>query len=726
MANNQIDLKYVVDYMQLRAANKELQKTDKNLSQTGTLASSSGKKMNKFGVAMQQTGYQVGDFLVQVQSGQNAMVAFGQQATQLVGILPMFNSFMGLSGTALVGLSAGLGIAIPLVTAVGAALMRSGASAKSFEKQVKETKNATEEYFKLLKANSSTFETVFGKAEESLRLTSQASKDLLAVAKIEAFDSITALNESLSKSVLSASYLKTELEDVGDLLGASFGEVVAANMGGKLGDQVNELYSSLYRLKEAGTLQEQYDVAVKIRDIFKSNVDVTGQMTDQQKVFWKELSTTILKMELLGAATDSLGSSFVRTSKSIKESIELYQKNQVAIEDRNQAVEDIKQTIQDESKTLEDQIRLNSLLLSHGKQSAEYKAEAARQEREQYRTQLLSEGVIGNNLKKQMKLYDANVDLLKKVAETEVSLDRLFRNRTIFYSIRFSGEQEVMSQSLTPSGKMKPSQSYEELIAMGWTPEDLERIGMTPPRKSPNGGGGASQQDPLAKLRERIKLDTELLGKTKERQEVERAIANSSVGYSQAAIDQAVAELEAYNQMVEKRQELQGIYDTAQSALEDGFMAMVEGTKSVEDAFKDMARSVIKELYDVLVVQRLVGSFDSNAGTGSGIMGFIGKAISSFDGGGYTGSGPRSGGMDGRGGYLAMLHPRETVVDHTKAGSAGGGEGVTVVQNFNFQANGDDSVKKIIAQAAPSIANMAKQSVMDARRRGGAMKNTFG
>ena len=60
------------------------------------------------------------------------------------------------------------------------------------------------------------------------------------------------------------------------------------------------------------------------------------------------------------------------------------------------------------------------------------------------------------------------------------------------------------------------------------------------------------------------------------------------------------------------------------------------------------------------------------------------------------------------------------------ADALGGGNGVTVVQNFYFQANGDDSVKKLIAQAAPSIANMAKQSVMDSRRRGGAMKNAFG
>ena len=38
----------------------------------------------------------------------------------------------------------------------------------------------------------------------------------------------------------------------------------------------------------------------------------------------------------------------------------------------------------------------------------------------------------------------------------------------------------------------------------------------------------------------------------------------------------------------------------------------------------------------------------------------------SFDGGGFTGSGSRSGGVDGKGGFHAILHPQETVIDHTK------------------------------------------------------------
>jgi hypothetical protein len=47
-------------------------------------------------------------------------------------------------------------------------------------------------------------------------------------------------------------------------------------------------------------------------------------------------------------------------------------------------------------------------------------------------------------------------------------------------------------------------------------------------------------------------------------------------------------------------------------------------------------------------------------------------SVPSFEGGGYTGSAPRSGGLDGKGGFVAMLHPRETVIDHTRAGGGRG------------------------------------------------------
>lgn len=82
------------------------------------------RSTNQLGVVVQQSGYQIGDFLVQVQSGTNWMVAFGQQATQLVGTLPLLAGTLGMSASRLIAISTGLGIVIPLLTAIGAAWMR--------------------------------------------------------------------------------------------------------------------------------------------------------------------------------------------------------------------------------------------------------------------------------------------------------------------------------------------------------------------------------------------------------------------------------------------------------------------------------------------------------------------------------------------------------------------------------------------------------------------------
>lgn len=67
-----------------------------------------------------------------------------------------------------------------------------------------------------------------------------------------------------------------------------------------------------------------------------------------------------------------------------------------------------------------------------------------------------------------------------------------------------------------------------------------------------------------------------------------------------------------------------------------------------------------------------IGNFDTSFTTGLGSANYgMDYAAASFDGGGFTGSGMRSGGIDGKGGFPAILHPNETVIDHTKGQSSG-------------------------------------------------------
>lgn len=87
----------------------------------------------------------------------------------------------------------------------------------------------------------------------------------------------------------------------------------------------------------------------------------------------------------------------------------------------------------------------------------------------------------------------------------------------------------------------------------------------------------------------------------------------------------------------------------------------------------------------------------------------------SFEGGGFTGYGARAGGVDGKGGFPAILHPNESVVDHTK----GQGSGVTVVQNINITTGVQQTVRAEIINLMPQITDATKQAVAEARMRGG-------
>jgi TP901 family phage tail tape measure protein len=106
---------------------------------------------------------------------------------------------------------------------------------------------------------------------------------------------------------------------------------------------------------------------------------------------------------------------------------------------------------------------------------------------------------------------------------------------------------------------------------------------------------------------------------------------------------------------------------------------LMDGLKNGKLAFEDFATYAVEQLARIalqeMIMSPLTDIFSSQINT------FKGFFKSSNEGGGFTGMGARAGGIDGRGGFPAILHPNETVVDHTKGQSVGG---ATV--NFNIQA----------------------------------------
>lgn len=140
------------------------------------------------------------------------------------------------------------------------------------------------------------------------------------------------------------------------------------------------------------------------------------------------------------------------------------------------------------------------------------------------------------------------------------------------------------------------------------------------------------------------------------------------------------------------------------SGLED---AILKG-KSFTDVLGNMAEEYLK-----LSVRDAI----KTSSIGTGISGFLG-GLFSFDGGGSTGGGPRSGGLDGRGGFMAMLHPQETVVDHTRSGGRSGGG--TVVVNIH-QTVGDVATVSMLQKNNQALVRQIQAGIGRSQNYGGAL-----
>lgn len=167
-------------------------------------------------------------------------------------------------------------------------------------------------------------------------------------------------------------------------------------------------------------------------------------------------------------------------------------------------------------------------------------------------------------------------------------------------------------------------------------------------------------------------------------------------------------------------------------AMSTALIGLIDGTKTAEEAFADMFKNIgasfIQMATDMIakaLVMKALGILTGAFGGGGGGSGLDLDGVasympggSSFEGGGYTGNAPRSGGIDGRGGFPAILHPNETVIDHSSvmgkysgAGSSSNGGNKTI----RFESTVINSVEYVTTSQAIA---MSRQAANDGARRG--------
>jgi hypothetical protein len=263
------------------------------------------------------------------------------------------------------------------------------------------------------------------------------------------------------------------------------------------------------------------------------------------------------------------------------------------------------------------------------------------------------------------------------------------------------------------------------------------------------------KEDPAIKMLQEIERRKVLIGLTEEqakRQELiyetEDKLGEFRNKYGNDFVNNIVNQtmaLDEQQKVLDKAKEQQKeIGDLISSSMEDAFMSIVDGTKSVKDAFKSMAASVISELYRILVIKKIVGGItgflpfaDGGVFSGGSVVpsakgnAFYGGNVIPFAKGGVVSSPMTFPMTGGKTGLMGEAGPEAIMpLKRGKGGKLGvvaeNNGNVVINQSFNFSANGDESVKKIIAQAAPQIAQMTKTSIINDRRRGGSTLAAFG
>jgi hypothetical protein len=597
----------------------------------------SGKMARRNEIAFQQAGYQVQDFIVQVQGGTNPLIAFSQQGSQLAGF------FAGPWG-------AMIGLGIAAVSSLAMAFLSTKEDAKRLQKSLESVGN-----------NLSDFEDQVKSAEE----------------KVSSFANVMA---QINSSQIQQAWADLGEETVGAFdasFMAKFGKFVLQNT---LGSE------------------------------FKT---------------WAEMSGTL--------SAESFAKAFGQEAMPVNLS---YIQNTVALK-RLPDIDGIINLLSSFTEiTAEGELFLK-LLIDARDVAAGFTPEIKG---------IVGELVKASNAGEDLSKLDLalGIDKAKKVAELLADNMKLsLVDAMNLVNLASSANTGPVGRGRGTSAGAGSTQIERTMLGMGG-----ETIA---PYKSNKGLSGAPKESPQEKLAKYIRgkeqeltLEKQLVGVFDEERKIQselfkiqndykNVITKSQAEELQGTLRQIEAERQRQEVLEEVREDQQRLQDTITSSMEDGFMAMIDGTMSVKDAFKQMAAEIIKELLYIMVVKKAVAAVTGFLGFADGGAFSGGSQIQAYADGGVVGGPttfPMSGGktgLMGEAGPEAIMPLKRGANGKLGVQMEGGaGDTINVVQNFSFQANGDDSVKKIIAQAAPQIAQMTKSSLLNDRRRGGATKAAFG
>jgi hypothetical protein len=380
------------------------------------------RRMNRAGVITQQAGYQIGDFLVQVQSGTNFLVAFGQQATQVAGTLTLLGGKWILIGSV-------LGVTIPLVTAIGAAFMRTRGSGQTLDQVVTKLKES------------------FSELSENMGLIGDADLDLR-------FGNLTAEIRSLASAMVELNAaselgnLTSVLENLEGQATAGFGRQMlqglislgTLGMNIKTPEQVNEEFFARLGLPmgrqdflgQVTSMQEAAGAGDRegVVRIFEAMVEQINQAQGGMAAVSSEGRAVVAQMyqaSLATAETNAMLNGSAQAAKEAREQAELETRIREAqneiLRERVALFTEAQQSGNEILNNLMSENALNETIVRFGENSAQVEARRAIQAREAFEARLDEASITGELRDRILEAYAANVRLTEEAKKTSSALD---------------------------------------------------------------------------------------------------------------------------------------------------------------------------------------------------------------------------------------------------------------------------------------------------------------
>jgi len=679
-------------------------------------ATSSGKGMRRMEILAQQAGYQIGDLAVQIQSGTNAAVAFGQQGSQLLG-------FFGPMGAL-----AGAGLAI--TTGLVAPFFKAKDTAKEAEDAFRKIGEALDELESVTFDDNlrggllKTVKEIRGEFESSLKIVKELAAEQL---KTEIKTPLKSLREQFLEyeKDKKLAYVEPDFNILGFEDPERF--LQAFELLNQIqGDTREELQKSVdaaaFWLQGSGLLNQE------VKKLLKGYIDIVGTVEsvskavdtakDNEKTGISE--TEKLRRKLAKERADTMEDFYKRRRKA---SLDAAAAEKKAEEDALKLYDD-KYSKQD---------TINKLLFSeikYGKDSAAYKTLQNSLQDEQLNKEIDSLKISETQKGILKQLVDEQRRLLNELDKEEEKRKRILKlteeAASAYSKSRVVG---IKADVFDPRGEagitaVEAMRAGVQVFDYGKGKDTKNTKGKTP---------AESMASIIKGMEEQANLQRQIVGLSDQEADRLQILYNlkeqnktASGKMTEAELRRSAERIAAINAetaaMEKSLETTQGLAETIVNSFGDAFLSIIEGTESAKNAFRLMAQDILRGLYRILVVEQMVESikqsFGGSGGTAGNFIGDLLSGLTSNEGGGYTGSGPRSGGLDGKGGFLAMLHPRETVIDHHKGQS--GGQPIQVVYNFQGGVTEAD-----LGRALPILVQRTKREVVDAVQRGGNVARVF-